>query len=69
MTDKINGFLVNPSDEKQIADAITALLLNDPLRAEIAERNWKIAQDKCDQEKEMQKMEDLYYKVMEESKK
>ena len=69
VTDKINGFLVNPSDEKQIADAITALLLNDPLRAEIAERNWKIAQDKCDQEKEMQKMEDLYYKVMEESKK
>ena len=68
VTDKINGFLVNPSDEKQIADAVITLLLNDTLRAEIAERNWKIAQDKCDQEKEMQKMEGLYYKLLEENK-
>lgn len=67
VADKINGFLVNPSDETQIADAITTLLLNDALRAEISERNWKIAQERCDQEKEMQKMESLYFKLLEKS--
>jgi glycosyltransferase involved in cell wall biosynthesis len=68
VADKINGFLVNPSDETQIADAVITLLLNDALRAEIAERNWKIAQDKFDQEKEMQKMESLYHKLLEGGK-
>jgi glycosyltransferase involved in cell wall biosynthesis len=69
VTDRINGFLVNPSDEIQIVDAVITLLTNDALRSEIAERNWKIAQEKCDQEKEMQKMEELYYELTKENRK
>lgn len=61
--DKVNGFLVNPSDETQAADAVIALLLNDALRAEIAGRNWEIAQEKCNQEKEMEKMQQIYYSL------
>ncbi|MCK4816575.1 glycosyltransferase family 4 protein [bacterium] len=64
IADRVNGFLVNPADKAQIADAIIKLLLEDELRKEMAERNWKIAQEKCDQEKEMRKMEELYYKLL-----
>jgi len=44
-------------------------LANDTLRAKIAERNWKIVRDKCDQEKEMKRMEELYYELTKENKK
>ena len=58
-----NGLLVNPGNIEEIANSIIRSLQNDKMRKRFAERNWEIAREKCDQEKEMQKMEELYYSV------
>jgi len=63
VNDGENGFLVNPKDKNQIVIAVLKLLQDDDLRNKMKEYNLKIAIDKCDEEKEMEKMERLYYKL------
>ena len=69
VTDGYNGLLINPQDPEQIAEAIVRLLGDDKMRKDFAVRNWEIVQEKCDQEKEMKKVEDLYYQLLEEARK
>ena len=64
ISDGWNGILVNPNDVDQIADSITRLLQNEEMRKLFAERNWKLIQEKGDQDYWMGKMEELYYKLV-----
>ena len=59
-----NGLLVDPNDVDQIADSIIKLLENDEMRKSFSERNWKLIQEKGDQDYWMEKMEDLYYQLI-----
>jgi len=59
-----NGLLVEPDNVDQIADSIITLLKNDQMRKSFAERNWKLIQEKGNQEYWMGKMEGLYYSLM-----
>jgi len=65
ITDDWNGLLVDPENVDQIADSIIDLLQNDTKRDRFAEINWKLIQEKGDQEFWMGKMEKLYYEVFE----
>ena len=67
ISDGHNGLLVDPSCEGSIANALERLLLDDNMRNAMAERNWKTAEKLLDQEKEMEKVEGLYYQAIEES--
>jgi len=59
-----NGILVDPNNVDQIADSIIDLLQNDTKRERFTERNWKLIQEKGDQEYWMGKMEKLYYTII-----
>jgi len=70
ITDKINGILVNPIDVNSVAKGIIdSLIMSKDGRADIVERNYQFVRNQADFNKEMQKMESLYYKLLEESKK
>ena len=60
-----NGILVDPNNVDQIADSIIRLLENEEMRKIFAERNWKLIQEKGDQENWMGKMEEMYYSLIE----
>jgi len=60
-----NAILIDPNNVDQIADSIIRLLENDQMRKTFAERNWKLIQEKGDQENWMQKMEQMYYSLIE----
>ena len=64
VTDDWNGILVDPNNVNQIADSIIKILENDQMRKSFSERNWKLIQEKGDQEYWMEKMETLYYSLM-----
>lgn len=59
-----NGFLVDPGDVNQTANAIIKLLKRDKMRIEFSERNWNLIKEKGDQEFWMKKMEDMYFQVL-----
>jgi len=59
-----NGILVDPNNVDQIADSIIKLLENDQMRKTFADRNWKLIQEKGDQEYWMGRMEELYYELL-----
>ena len=60
-----NAILVDPNNVDQIADSIIRLLENDEMKKNFAERNWKLIQEKGDQENWMRKMEQMYYSLIE----
>jgi len=62
--DERNGLLVEPDNVEQIAASIIRLLANDEMRHSFAERNWKLIQEKGDQEYWMSRMEELYYELL-----
>lgn len=64
ITNDLNGILVDPNNVDQIADSIIRLLENDEMRKTFSERNWKLIQEKGDQEQWMGKMEELYYSLL-----
>jgi len=68
ITDGWNGILVDPNNIDQIADSIITLLKNDQMRKNFAEKNWKLIQEKGDQEYWMRKMEKLYYSLIKEGR-
>ena len=59
-----NGILVDPRNPEAVAEAIIELLKDDSKRALFAERNFKLVHERGDQDKEMAKMEALYYKLI-----
>lgn len=59
-----NGLLIDPFNSDQIANSIIKLLQDDELRESFTQRNLEIVREKCDQEKEMKKMEKLYYQLI-----
>ena len=61
-----NGILVDPNNVNQITDSIIRLLENGQIRKSFAERNWKLIQEKGDQDYWMGKMEELYYSLVKE---
>jgi len=61
ITNDWNGILVDPNNLNHIADSIVKLLENDQMRKSFAERNWKLIKEKGNQEYWMEKMEALYY--------
>ena len=67
ITNDWNGILVNPNNVDQIADAVIGLLKNDKKRKSYAERNWKLIQEKGDQEYCMAMIEKLYYSVIQKN--
>jgi len=64
ITDESNGILVDPNNIDQIADSIINLLQNDTKRERFTEINWKMIQEKGDEEYWMRKMEELYFSVL-----
>lgn len=60
-----NGILVNPGNVEQIAHSTITLLENQEMRKRFAERNWKLIQEKGDQEYWMGKLEEMYYSLVE----
>lgn len=56
-----NGILVDPHDTEDVAGAIIDLLKDDSKRALFAERNYNLVRERGDQDKEMGKVEELYY--------
>jgi len=68
ITDGWNGLLVDPNNIDQIADSVIELLTNETKRKIFAERNWKLIQEKGDQEYWMGKMEELYYSLVKEAR-
>jgi len=66
--DGFNGLLVNPNNGDQIVMSVIKLLDDDEMRNNYVQKNRKIAQEMCDQEKEMNKMESMYYQVIEDKK-
>ena len=63
-----NGILVDPNNVDQIADSIIKLLENDQMRKTFADRNWKLIQEKGDQEYWMGRMEGLYYELLKQKR-
>jgi L-malate glycosyltransferase len=61
-----NGLLVEPNNVNQIAESIIDLLSNDTKRKNFAERNWKLIQEKGNQDYWMEKVEKLYYSLVKE---
>ena len=59
-----NAILVDPNNVDQIADSIIRLLENEEMRKTFAERNWKLIQEKGNQEYWMGKLEELYYSLI-----
>jgi len=64
ITNGWNGILVNPNDVDQIAGSIIRLLENGQRRKTFADRNWKLIQEKGDEDYWMGKMEELYYRLV-----
>jgi len=64
ITNDWNGILVEPNNVDQVADSIIDLLQNDTKRERFVERNWKLIQEKGNQEYWMGKMEELYYSLL-----
>ena len=63
-----NGLLVEPSNVDQIADSIINLLQNEEMRKLFAERNWKLIQERGNQDYWMGKMEELYYSLVKDAR-
>ena len=63
-----NGILVDPDNVNQIADSVIGLLKDDSKRKNFAERNWKLIREESDQEYWMGKMEELYYRLITDSR-
>jgi glycosyltransferase involved in cell wall biosynthesis len=59
-----NGIIVPVRDVEATAKAIISLLLNPEKRVEIAERNRKLVIEKFDVRQWMQKMENIYYTLV-----
>jgi glycosyltransferase involved in cell wall biosynthesis len=65
ITHEYNGLLVEPRDERGLAEAIVRLLRQDELRRAFRQRNLKLARDKLDLNMWMRRVEDLYYGLVE----
>lgn len=63
-----NGLMVDPNNISQIADSIIDLLKNDKKRKTFAERNWDLIKEKGDENYWMGKMEELYYRLLSDSR-
>lgn len=60
-----NGYVVPPRDHYAVARAIVRLLKDSLTRRLFAERNLELVREKANYQKEMSKMEALYYKLIE----
>ena len=59
-----NGILIPAKDFKRLANEIVGLLENDEKRSSFVEKNLTLIHEKGDQEKWMEKVEDLYYSLI-----
>jgi len=62
--DSYNGYIVPLKDVKKTAEAITGLLKREPKRKLFSKRNIEIVREKADYDKEMMKMEELYFSLL-----
>lgn len=62
--DGVNGRIVPVRDSQALAEAITDVLRDDAFRAVCRETNIKIIQDRCDHDREMARVEQLYESVI-----
>ncbi|NWF75386.1 MAG: glycosyltransferase family 4 protein [Nitrospirae bacterium] len=62
--DGVNGILVEPENEKQIAQAIIKLISNHELRRKMGENGRLKAVDKFNMEKHIQKMKNVFLEVL-----
>ena len=62
--DGITGFLVNPDDEKELANKLMILLTNENLRREMGEKGRAIVQEKFLWEHNVKKVIDVYKGLM-----
>jgi glycosyltransferase involved in cell wall biosynthesis len=68
--DRVNGILVNPIYVNSVAKGIIdSLTMSKDAREDIVECNYQFVRDRADFNKEMQKMEVLYFRVIERTKK
>jgi glycosyltransferase involved in cell wall biosynthesis len=63
--DNWNGIVVSPKDHKMLAEALTRLINNPDQRQLFAERNLKLVREIGDFDKNMKKIEELYYRLIE----
>ncbi len=59
-----NGYVVPPRDHHAVAEAIVRLLKNSSTRRLFAERNLELVREKANYQKEMSKIEALYYTLI-----
>ena len=62
--DGYNGFVIPQRDPKATAEAIIKLLKNKKIRTLFAGRNLKWVRENADWDKNMRKIEDLYFKII-----
>ncbi len=68
VNDGYNGMLVDPHNIKQIAEATIRILQSESLKKEFVFRNREVILKTCDQEREMNKVEELYCGLVKEAK-
>lgn len=64
LTDGWNGYLFDPRDPENIAQAIVTALKNKDNFPMIRERNWNLLRERADYHKNMKVAEELYHKII-----
>jgi len=59
-----NGFLVNPKDEKEVAQAVVRALQDEKMREEAQQINWKIVSERADRKIVQKRVKDFYYHLL-----
>jgi len=63
IVDGVNGFLIRPRDEKEIADRIVTLIKNPEMRREMGANGRKTTEEKFDAEKRIEKIISVYHEL------
>jgi glycosyltransferase involved in cell wall biosynthesis len=64
ITDSENGYMVPPRDKEALAEAIIKTVRNKSLTQHFIERNLDLVREKADHNKHMEKVEELYRKLI-----
>ena len=64
INDKINGFLFSTKNSEQLAEILIKLIKDEPLRKKVGKEGRNISIKKYDYENKMNKVNDLYLKLI-----